>query len=84
MDNNKLVNAGLGTVINMFNTDEDLEGEFDKYMNMTVEEAFMSLLKEMPKVMLKLRLSTVFDILSHGADLEDYMDDLDLDEDDED
>ena len=84
MDNNKLVNAGLGTVINMFNTDEDLEGDFDKYMDMTVEDTFKSLLKEMPKFMLKLRLSTVFDILSHGADLKDYLDDLDLDEDDED
>ena len=84
MDNNKLVNAGLGTVINMFNTDEDLEDEFDKYMDMTVEDAFKSLLKEMPKVLLKLRLSTVFDILSHGDDLEEFMDDLDLDEDLED
>ena len=81
MDNNKLLNAGLGSVIKEVNTDKECEEFFNGLMDMTVEEGFNYLLEEMPKFMRKLKFSTLMDLLVHG---EDFLDDLDLDDDDED
>lgn len=84
MDNSKLLNAGLGSVIKEVNTDKECEEFFNGLMDMTVEEGFNYLLEEMPKFMRKLKFSTVFDILVHGEDLEEFANDPDLDEEDED
>lgn len=80
MKNSKLFNAGMGKVITLGNTDEECEEEFDRMMDMTVEEALQYIMESAPKGMLKLKFSTLMDLLVHG---EDFLEDLDLDEDDE-
>ena len=66
MKNSKLFNAGMGKVITLGNTDEECEEEFDRMMDMTVEEALQYIMESASKGMLKLKFSTLMDLLVHG------------------
>ena len=84
MDNIRLFNGAVGTILTEVNKGED--PDFDKVMDMTVDEMANFLvdnIKKLPKYIRRMKVTTVLDLAMSFGDLtEEEVDDL-LKEDDE-